>query len=47
MIRVRDGDYFPCDVVLLSSSAPNGKANIMTASLDGETNLKARVHVSS
>ncbi len=40
IIRVEDGDFLPCDVVLLSSSAANGKANIMTANLDGETNLK-------
>ncbi len=40
IIRVDDGDFLPCDVVLLSSSAPNGKANLLTANLDGETNLK-------
>jgi len=40
VIKVNEGEYFPCDVVLLSSSLPAGKANIMTANLDGETNLK-------
>ena len=40
IICVRDGEDFPCDLVILSSSFPNGKANIMTANLDGETNLK-------
>ena len=40
LVRIEDGDSFPCDLVLLSSSHPTGKANIMTANLDGETNLK-------
>ena len=37
---VEDRDEFPCDILLLSSSNPNGKVTIMTANLDGETNLK-------
>ena len=40
VIFVEDGDEFPCDMLLLSSSNPNGKVTIMTANLDGETNLK-------
>ena len=40
VICVEDGDEFPCDMLLLSSSNPNGKVTIMTANLDGETNLK-------
>ena len=31
---------FPCDMLLLSSSNSNGKVTIMTANLDGESNLK-------
>ncbi|QQP49415.1 Phospholipid-transporting ATPase, partial [Caligus rogercresseyi] len=33
----------PADLVLLTSSDPRGKGNIMTANLDGETNLKTVV----
>ena len=40
VICVEDGDEFPCDMLILSSSNPNGKVTIMTANLDGETNLK-------
>ena len=40
ILCVEDGDEFPCDMLLLSSSNPNGKVTIMTANLDGETNLK-------
>ena len=35
-----DGEEFPCDLVLLASSNANGKASVLTANLDGETNLK-------
>ena len=40
ILLVEDRDEFPCDILLLSSSNPNGKVTIMTANLDGETNLK-------
>ncbi len=40
IIYIADGEEFPADMVILSSSSPQGKANIMTANLDGETNLK-------
>lgn len=33
---------FPADLILLSSSFPNGSAFIETASLDGEKNYKPR-----
>ena len=38
-----DGDEFPCDLVLLGTSNSNGKASILTANLDGETNLKDHI----
>ena len=40
---LEDGDEFPCDLVLLGSSNSNGKASVLTANLDGETNLKNQV----
>ena len=42
IVCVEDGDEFPCDMLILSSSNPKGKVSIMTANLDGETNLKTQ-----
>lgn len=41
MLLVREGEVFPCDLVLLASSN-NGVCFIQTSSLDGEKNLKKR-----
>ena len=35
-----NNEEIPCDLVVLSSSEKDGECNIMTANLDGETNLK-------
>ncbi|KAL4220158.1 putative phospholipid-transporting ATPase IF [Mactra antiquata] len=40
IVRVKSNKSFPCDMVMLSSSDPEGKCYITTANLDGETNLK-------
>ncbi|XP_048588932.1 phospholipid-transporting ATPase IF isoform X3 [Nematostella vectensis] len=46
IVRVKDNEEFPCDLVVLASDDPEGKCHITTANLDGETNLKVRSAVS-
>ncbi|XP_024362425.1 probable phospholipid-transporting ATPase 8 isoform X2 [Physcomitrium patens] len=42
LVRVRDGDYFPSDLLLISSTGTDGMCYVETMNLDGETNLKVR-----
>lgn len=42
VICVREDEEFPCDLLLLASSGPQGHALMMTANIDGETDLKHR-----
>jgi len=40
VIEVRNRENIPADIILMETSHPEGQAQIMTANLDGETNLK-------
>ncbi|KAG0145463.1 hypothetical protein CROQUDRAFT_45753 [Cronartium quercuum f. sp. fusiforme G11] len=42
IIRLESNQHFPADIILLSSSEPDGLAYIETSNLDGETNLKIK-----
>ncbi|KAL4948416.1 hypothetical protein BDW69DRAFT_92684 [Aspergillus filifer] len=41
-VRLYNGDPIPADIVILSTSDPDGACYVETKSLDGETNLKVR-----
>ena len=42
VVRVKDREEIPADIVCLASSDSEGKCYIETANIDGETNLKLR-----
>lgn len=42
IVKVEDISHFPADLVVISSSEPDGLCYIETSNLDGETNLKIK-----
>ena len=42
LLLVRNREFIPADLVLLGTSNEHGQCHVMTANLDGETNLKLR-----
>ncbi|XP_075212548.1 ATPase phospholipid transporting 8A1 isoform X3 [Lycorma delicatula] len=42
IVKVRNNDFFPADMLIISSSEPQAMCYIETMNLDGETNLKIR-----
>lgn len=42
VVRVSNREMIPADIVMIASSDSNGLAYVLTANLDGETNLKLR-----
>ncbi|KAF9432891.1 hypothetical protein BGZ76_010179 [Entomortierella beljakovae] len=42
IVRIEGGESIPADLVLISSSEPEGMCYIETSNLDGETNLKIK-----
>ena len=42
IVKVKNEEFFPADLILLSSSEAHGSCFVETKNLDGETNLKAK-----
>ena len=40
IVKVKENEFFPCDMYLLNTSSPKGICFVETKNLDGETNLK-------
>eukprot|EP00834_Sanchytrium_tribonematis_P006644 NODE_509_length_6670_cov_0.463856.p1 type:complete len:1053 gc:universal NODE_509_length_6670_cov_0.463856:3825-667(-) len=42
IVKVENSNYFPADIIVLSTSEPDGLCYVETSNLDGETNLKIK-----
>ena len=42
LVRVPEDSFFPADLLVVSSSEPEGALYVETKNLDGETNLKLK-----
>ena len=40
LVKVVDGEFFPCDMYVVNTSNEIGACHVETKNLDGETNLK-------
>ena len=43
ILAVKSKEKFPCDLIILATSSLKGKCYVMTANLDGESNLKPKL----
>ena len=41
-MKVKENEFFPADIIVLSSTEPDGMLYVETKNLDGETNLKLK-----
>lgn len=42
IVRLKNNDYIPADILVLSTSEPDCMCYVETKNLDGETNLKIK-----
>lgn len=43
ILKLQENEYLPADIVVVSSTGPEGLCYVETKNLDGETNLKHKV----